>query len=252
MIKKQIGKYINEHNGILRFIGGIIMKRKFIAITSFMTAALVGCGQINEPLSISDSDNQTASQVDVQTEKYIDFVTFESATEAITTSSVQLTTEKTTEKTIEGSDLSDYQTKGNAENEVTDNDILQQQSETKQPATEAETSAAAIEPTYQIPPQTEAANTAAALDDRLTADVFRMLDSLNYHAISCDGLPTHKLTAPDGTVYCLYLDDTASYSYVWRRPSLIADADNEAPLTQEVIDAIYANWDNLNITECNW
>lgn len=227
------------------------MKRKFIAITSFMAAALVGCGQINEPLSISDNDNKTASQVEVQTESYIDSVTSESATEAITTSSVQLTTEKTTEKATEGSALSDYQTKGNAENEVTDNDIPQQ-SETKQPATEAETFAASIEPTSQIPLQTEAANTAAALDDRLTADVFRMLDSLNYHAISCDGLPTHKLTAPDGTVYCLYLDDAASYSYVWRRPSLIADADNEAPLTQEVIDAIYANWDNLNITECNW
>lgn len=251
MIKKQIGKYRNEHNGILRFIGGIIMKRKFIAITSFMAAALAGCGQINEPLTVSDSDNQTASQVEVQTEKYIDSVTSESATEAITTSYVQLTTEKTTEKATEGSALSDYQTKGNAENEVTDNDIPQQ-SEIKQPATEAETSAESIEPTSQIPPQTEAVSAAAVADERLTADVFRMLDSLNYHAISCDGLPTHKLTAPDGTVYCLYLDDTASYSYVWRRPSLIADADNEAPLTQEVIDAIYANWDNLNITECNW
>ncbi len=227
------------------------MKRKFIAITSFMAAALAGCGQINEPLTVSDSDNQTALQVEVQTEKYIDSVTSESATEAITTSSVQLTTEKTTEKATEGSALSDYQTKGNAENEVTDNDIPQQ-SEIKQSATEAETSAESIEPTSQIPPQTEAVSAAAVADERLTADVFRMLDSLNYHAISCDGLPTHKLTAPDGTVYCLYLDDTASYSYVWRRPSLIADADNEAPLTQEVIDAIYANWDNLNITECNW
>lgn len=228
------------------------MKRKFIAITAFMAAALAGCGQINEPLTVSDNDNKTASQVEVQTEKYIDSVTSESATEAITTSSVQLTTEKTTEKATEGSALSDNQIKEYAENEVKDNDIPQQQSEIKQSATEAETSAAAIEPTSQIPPQTEAVSAATVADDRLTADVFRMLDSLNYHAISCDGLPTHKLTAPDGTVYCLYLDDAASYSYVWRRPSLIADADNEAPLTQEVIDAIYANWDNLNITECNW
>ncbi len=31
-----------------------------------------------------------------------------------------------------------------------------------------------------------------------------------------------------------------------------SDADNEAPLTQEVIDAIYANWDKLNIIELNW
>ena len=228
------------------------MKRKFIAITAFMAAALAGCGQINEPLTVSDSDNQTASQVEVRTESYIASVNTEAVTEAITVSSVQQTSEKMTEKATEGSVYEDKQKKENTENEVKDNDISQQQSETKQPATEAETSAESIESTSQIPPQTEAANTAAALDDRLTADVFRMLDSLNYHAISCDGLPTHKLTAPDGTVYCLYLDNAASYSYVWRRPSLIADVDNEASLTQEVIDAIYANWDNLNITECNW
>ena len=82
--------------------------------------------------------------------------------------------------------------------------------------------------------------------------MFKKLDSLNYHAISCDGLPTHKLTAPDGTVYYLHLDENASYSYVWRRPSLIADADNEATLTHEVIDAIYANWDQLNIVKTEW
>ena len=83
-------------------------------------------------------------------------------------------------------------------------------------------------------------------------NVFNMLDSLNYQPISCDGLPTHKLTSPNGIVYYLHLDENASYSYVWRRPSLIADVDNEAPLTQEVIDAIYANWDKLNIIELNW
>lgn len=248
MIKKQIGKYRDEHNGILRFIGEIIMKRRFIAITAFMAAALAGCGQIDELSTISDSDNQNALQVEVQTESYIASVT----TEAITTSSVQQTTEKTTEKATEGSLLAYNQKKENAENEIKDNDIPQQKSETKQPATEAETSAASTALTSQISTQTETINPAAVTDDVLIADVFKMLDSLNYHAISCDGLPTHKLTAPDGTVYYLYLDNDASYSYVWRRPSLIADADNEAPLTQEVIDAIYANWDNLNITECNW
>ena len=77
------------------------------------------------------------------------------------------------------------------------------------------------------------------------SDVFRMLDSLNYHAISCDGLPEYKLTAPDGTVYLLNFNE----GWVWRRPSLIAEADNEAPLTQEVINAIYANWNDLNIAE---
>ena len=80
------------------------------------------------------------------------------------------------------------------------------------------------------------------------SDVFAMLDALDYHAISCDGIPTHKLTAPDGTVYYLHLADTTEGSYVWRRPSLIADADNEAPLTAAVIAALRAHWDELDIT----
>jgi len=84
------------------------------------------------------------------------------------------------------------------------------------------------------------------------SDVFAALDALNYHAISCDGLPTHKLTAPSGTYYALHLGDTAQDSYVWRRPSLIADDDNEAPLTEEVFAAIRENWDSLDIVELNY
>jgi len=107
----------------------------------------------------------------------------------------------------------------------------------------------ATEPvTETIPPPT------SGISDEKTAqtNIFAMLDSLDYHAISCDGLPTHKLTAPDGTVYLLHLDENSAYQYVWRRPSLIADDDNEAPLTQEVFDAIYENWDNLDIVELNY
>ena len=82
--------------------------------------------------------------------------------------------------------------------------------------------------------------------------IYASLDTLEYHAISCDGLPTHKLTTPAGTVYLLHLGETAQDSYVWRRPSLIADDDNEAPLTEEVFDAIYENWDSLDIVELNY
>ena len=82
--------------------------------------------------------------------------------------------------------------------------------------------------------------------------IYASLDTLNYHAISCDGLPTHKLTTPAGTVYLLHLGETAQDSYVWRRPSLIADDDNEAPLTEEVFTAIYENWDDLNIVETDY
>ena len=142
------------------------MKKRILAITAFMAVALAGCGQINEPLTTVEGDNQPAAQIEVQTASKSD--------------------------------------------------------------------------------------APAVADSGKADDVFKMLDSLNYQAISCDGLPTHKLTAPDGTVYYLHLDENASYSYVWRRPSLIADADNEATLTHEVIDAIYANWDQLNIVKTEW
>ena len=89
--------------------------------------------------------------------------------------------------------------------------------------------------------------------DQEIAELFAMLDNLRYHANSCDGLPSHKLTAMDGAVYCLYLpDDNTESGWVWRRPSLIADADNEAALTAEVIDAIRANRNSLNIEKLNW
>ena len=38
------------------------MKRRMIAITAFMAVALAGCGQIDEPLTSVDGDNQPAAQ----------------------------------------------------------------------------------------------------------------------------------------------------------------------------------------------
>ena len=99
--------------------------------------------------------------------------------------------------------------------------------------------------TETIPPPTSGISDEPAAQ----TDIFTMLDALDYHAISCDGLPTHKLTAPDGTVYLLHLDENSAYQYVWRRPSLIADDDNEAPLTAEIIEELYAHWNELNIVE---
>lgn len=228
------------------------MKRRFIAITAFMAVVLAGCGQINEPLTTVDGDNQPAAQIEIQAEKPTDAVTSESNTEAKTTSSVQQTTEGTTAEATETPAVADSQDTNNTENDVKDNNTPQQQAETKQPATEADKPITTVESTSQTTTQAETTSAPANTDNVQASDVFKMLDSLNYQAISCDGLPTHKLTAPDGTVYYLHLDENASYSYVWRRPSLIAEADNEAPLTQEVIDTIYANWDQLNIVNAEW
>jgi hypothetical protein len=228
------------------------MKRRMIAITAFMAVALAGCGQIDEPLTTVDGDNQPAAQIEIQMEKPTDAVTTETNTEAKTASSVQQTTEGTTAEVTETRADADSQDTNNNENDVNENNTPQQQAETKQPVTEANKPITTVESTSQTTNQAETTNAPTNSDNLQTFDVFKMLDSLNYQAISCDGLPTHKLTSPDGTAYYLHLDENASYSYVWRRPSLIAEADNEAPLTQEVIDAIYANWNQLNIVKIEW
>ena len=228
------------------------MKKRILAITAFMAVVLAGCGQINEPLTTVEGDNQPAAQIEVQTASKSD-APAESTSEAENTSTTQKTTEKTSTETTSDVSLSETQAEDSTTNLISENnDTPQPQAEEKQSPAKTEKSAATESTTQATTTQAETTDAPAVADSGKADDVFKMLDSLNYQAISCDGLPTHKLTAPDGTVYYLHLDENASYSYVWRRPSLIADADNEATLTQEVIDAIYANWDQLNIVKTEW
>ena len=225
------------------------MKKRMIAITAFMAVALAGCGQIDEPLTTTNSNDQPAAQIEVQTASKSD-APAESTYEAENTSTTQQTTEKTSIETTSDVSISETQAEDSTVSAISENnDTLQPQKEEKQSSAESEKPATTAITTQATTTQAETTSPPAVADNGQTADVFKMLDNLNYHAISCDGLPTHKLTAPDGTVYYLHLDENASYSYVWRRPSLIADADNEAPLTKEVIDAIYANLNSLNIVE---
>ena len=228
------------------------MKRRMIAITAFMAVALAGCGQIDEPLTTTNSNDQPAALIEVQTASKSD-APAESTSEAEKTSTTQKTTEKTSTETTSDVSLSETQAEDSTTNLISENnDTPQPQAEEKQSPAETEKSAATESTTQATTTQAETTDAPAVADSGNADDVFKMLDSLNYQAISCDGLPTHKLTAPDGTVYYLHLDENASYSYVWRRPSLIAYADNEATLTHEVIDAIYANWDQLNIVKTEW
>lgn len=225
------------------------MKRRIIAITAFMAVALAGCGQIDEPLTSVDGDNQPAAQIEIQTEKPTDAFTSETNTEAKTTSSVQQTTEETSTETTSDVSLSETQAEDSTMNVISENnDTPQPQAEEKQSPAGTEKSAATASTTQATTTQAETTNAPVVADSGKADDVFKMLDSLNYLAISCDGLPEYQITASDGTVYLINFDG----AWVWRRPSLIADADNEAPLTQEVIDAIYANWNQLNIVKTEW
>ena len=224
------------------------MKIRMIAITAFMAVALAGCGQIDEPLTTTNSNDQPAAQIEVQTASNSD-APAESTSETENTSTTQKATEKTSTETTSDVSLSETQAEDSTMNVILENnDTPQPQAEEKQSPAETEKPAATESTTQALTTQAETTDAPAVANSGKADDVFKKLDSLNYHAISCDGLPTHKLTSPDGTVYLINFDG----AWVWRRPSLIADADNEAPLTQEVIDAIYANWDQLNIVKTEW
>lgn len=221
------------------------MKRRMIAITAFMAAALAGCGQINESLATTNSNDHPAANIEMQTEIHTDAVTSETITETKKASTTQQTTEEKSTGITSTNSVAETQAEYSAVDVISENnDTPQSQPEETQSVTESEKPAVTESTTQAVRDNC----CPVVADSGQADDVFKKLDSLNYHAISCDGLPTHKLTSPDGTVYLINFDG----AWVWRRPSLIADADNEAPLTQEVIEAIYANWDQLNIEKTDW
>ncbi len=221
------------------------MKRRMIAITAFMAAALAGCGQINESLATTNSNDHPAANIEMQTEIHTDAVTSETITETKKASTTQQTTEEKSTGITSTNSVAETQAEYSAVDVISENnDTPQSQLEETQSVTESEKPAVTESTTQAVRDNCYP----VVADSGQADDVFKKLDSLNYHAISCDGLPTHKLTSPDGTVYLINFDG----AWVWRRPSLIADADNEAPLTQEVIEAIYANWDQLNIEKTDW
>ena len=224
------------------------MKKRILAITAFMAVVLAGCGQINEPLTTTNSNDQPAAQIEVQTASKSD-APAESTSEVENTSTTQKTTEKTSTETTSDVSLSETQAEDSTMNVISENnDTPQPQAEEKQSPAGTEKSAATESTTQALTTQAGTTDAPAVANSGKADDVFKKLDSLNYQAISCDGLPEYQITASDGTVYLVNFDG----AWVWRRPSLIGDADNEATLTQEVIDAIYANWDQLNIVKTEW
>ena len=224
------------------------MKIRMIAITAFMAVALAGCGQIDEPLTTTNSNDQPAALIEVQTASKSD-APAESTSETENTSTTQKTPEETSTETTSDVSFSETQAEDSTMNVISENnDTPQPQAEEKQSPAGTEKSAATESTTQATTTQAETTDAPAVANSGKADDVFKKLDSLNYHAISCDGLPEYQITASDGTIYLINFDG----AWVWRRPSLIADADNEAPLTQEVIDAIYANWDQLNIVKTEW
>ena len=108
------------------------MKKRILAITAFMAVALAGCGQINEPLTTVEGDNQPAAQIEVQTASKSD-APAESTSEAENTSTTQKTTEKTSTETTSDVSLSETQAEDSTTNLISENnDTPQPQAEEKQ------------------------------------------------------------------------------------------------------------------------
>ena len=209
------------------------MNKRIIA-AALIAAAFTGCGQINESTAniINTTENTSSS-----TEPVISDTAPVAAVTVTSTASTPAVTATAAD------DDSNPETTAAKTEPLTAETVIAIQPETSPVQT---TAPAVGEYLYQeTTAPAQETDPPAPVNYVQTSDVFALLDSLDYHAISCDGLPEYKLTAPDGTAYLINFDG----GWVWRRPSLIADADNEAPLAQSVIDAIYANWDSLNISQ---
>ena len=70
-------------------------------------------------------------------------------------------------------------------------------------------------------------------------NIFEELNSLDYKAITCDGLPEYELIAPDGTVYSINLTD----KWVWSSKK----GDMEATLPDELVSWLNKNGESVGV-----
>ena len=70
-------------------------------------------------------------------------------------------------------------------------------------------------------------------------NIFEKLNSLDYKAITCDGLPEYELKAPDGTVYSINMTD----KWVWSGKK----GDMEATLPDELVSWLNKNGESVGV-----
>lgn len=201
------------------------MKKIIISATAFLTIILAGCGQIDKPLTTTNSNNQPAAQIEVQTASKTD-VPAENATESKKTSAEQQTTEKTSMKTTSNVLIADTQAEDNAVSAVPENnDTPQPQAEEKQSVTESEKP---VTTTVSASPETTTQPEASVQTDLTISEIFQKLKRLQYEPITCDGIPEKTFIAEDGTVFAVNFSER----WVWR------NGVEEAKLTDELYDAL--------------
>ena len=213
------------------------MKRKFIALTAFLAVVLAGCGQIDEPtISLNDTKaKSSATQIEIQTE---DATTMETSpvekqntTEA--TSTIIKAAESSCEQIITTDDNSEPQV---LKSETGELGILQEATiQEVQVSENKNTSTINVE---FVPSETTTAVLTQA--DIEVSEIFKMLNSLHYEPITCDGLPEYKLTADDGTVYWLNFGS----KWVWKD-----GIDAEAVLPDDIIFWLKENIMEVNLEE---
>ena len=201
------------------------MKRKMIALTVFMAFVLAGCGQIDELLTTTNSNNQAAAQIEVQTASRND-VPAESTTEPKKTSVAQQTTEETSMETTSISSVVETQAEDNAVSAVPENsDTSKLQAEGKQSVTESEKP---VTTTVSTTPETTTQPEAPVQTDLTISEIFQKLNSLHYEPMTCDGIPEKTFIAEDGTAFAVNFSER----WVWR------NGVEEAKLTNELYDAL--------------
>lgn len=206
------------------------MKRKLIALTAFLAVLLTGCGQMDEMAS-SETNHDTkspAAQIEVQTEGLtetaatLETTSIEKQTATEEKSTTMNVTEPTSEKTAATEDNTELPT---LNFEADEQDIPQ---ETIIQVTRASEDVDTPTTSVEIVPSeivTEAP-TQANID---TSDIFKMLNSLHYEPVTCDGIPERTFIDDDGTAYQVNFTER----WVWR------NGIEEAYLPDELYSALY-------------
>lgn len=201
------------------------MKKIIISATAFLTIILAGCGQIDEPLTTTNSNNQPAAQIEVQTTSKTD-VPAENTTEQEKNSVTQPTTEEASMETTIDVSIAETQAEDSTVSAISEN------SDTSQPQAEEKQTAVESKKTVTTTASTLSENTtqpeASVQTDLTISEIFQKLNNLHYEPMTCDGIPEKTFIAENSTVFAVNCSDR----WVWR------NGVEEAKLTDELYDVL--------------
>lgn len=189
--------------------------RKIVIIAACLALMLVGCGQIDEPISPANNVKTETSSVEAIT-----------ATAAFGEASDDKGDASNMETTVKEAECE------NSLNETTITSQTAKADTNTRTEYHDEYSEPIITTEKQTDIRTEKQNDQNTAETPAEESIYDKLDALEYIPITCDGLPEYKLTADNGAVYWL----NSSGKWVWKN-----GVDAEAVLPQEIISWLDAN-----------